>query len=299
MTLSKILFVDDEPLLRLTVSSDLQDAGYAVDTAEDGHRACAGLAENSYDLVVTDLVMEGIDGMQVLQEAKRCDPTCGVILMTGYGDMDSVIEALRFGADDYLLKPYKREELFFRLARCLEKGQLQRDLRDVEKKLRRSHAELEEKVHTRTLELQVKHRELSDVNTALRVLLEQQEKSKNEIEETVGTNLKENILPYLGLLKEEMRGRKGEMYTSIMETSIQNITSTFSKQLTSDWLNLTPREIQVANLVKQGLASKDIANLLKITLGTVEFYRLNLRKKLGIHKRKINLRSYLLSFPGT
>ncbi len=99
MTQAKILFVDDEPLLRLTVGSDLQDAGYLVKTAENGHQACAELAENSYDLVLTDLVMEGIDGMQVLQEAKRCDPTCGVILMTGYGDMDSVIEALRCGAD--------------------------------------------------------------------------------------------------------------------------------------------------------------------------------------------------------
>jgi len=129
MNQAKILLVDDEPPLRLTVGSDLQDAGYVVKTAEDGHLACAELAENSYDLVVTNLVMKGIDGMQILQEAKCCDPTCGVILMTGYGDMDSVIEALHYGADDYLLKPYKREELFFRLARCLEKGRLQRDLR--------------------------------------------------------------------------------------------------------------------------------------------------------------------------
>ncbi|MBE9580275.1 MAG: response regulator [Proteobacteria bacterium] len=289
--------MDDEPLLRLTMSSDLQDAGYAVDTAEDGHRACANLAENSYDVVVTDLVMEGIDGMQVLQEAKRCDPTCGVILITGYGDMNSVIEALRLGADDYLLKPYKREELIFRLARCLEKGQLQRDLRETEKKLRQSHAELEDRVHKRTLELQVQHQKLFDANTALRVLLEQQEKSKKEIEQTISQNLKKNIFPYLDLLKDEVRDGKGAMYTTIMETNIQDITSTFSKQLSSELLKLTPREIQVADLVRQGLTSKDIVKLLNITLGTVEFYRLNLRKKLGIHKRKINLRSYLLSFP--
>jgi DNA-binding NarL/FixJ family response regulator len=297
MTQAKILLVDDEPLLRLTMSSDLQDAGYAVDTAEDGHRACANLAENSYDVVVTDLVMEGIDGMQVLQEAKRCDPTCGVILITGYGDMNSVIEALRLGADDYLLKPYKREELIFRLARCLEKGQLQRDLRETEKKLRQSHAELEDRVHKRTLELQVQHQKLFDANTALRVLLEQQEKSKKEIEQTISQNLKKNIFPYLDLLKDEVRDGKGAMYTTIMETNIQDITSTFSKQLSSELLKLTPREIQVADLVRQGLTSKDIVKLLNITLGTVEFYRLNLRKKLGIHKRKINLRSYLLSFP--
>ncbi len=99
--------MDDEPLVRLTVSSDLEDTGYAVNTAEDGHVACARLDESSYDLVVTDLVMEGMGGMQVLQEAKQRDPTCGVILMTGYGDMESVIKVLRHGADDYLLKAYK------------------------------------------------------------------------------------------------------------------------------------------------------------------------------------------------
>ncbi|MCK5915136.1 MAG: response regulator [Deltaproteobacteria bacterium] len=293
---TKILLVDDEPLLRLTMSSDLQDAGYNVKTAEDGHQACADLAENFYDMVVTDLIMEGIDGMQVLQEAKRLDPTCGVILITGYGDKGSVIKALRYGADDYLLKPYKREELFFRLARCLEEVNLQRDLKKTELQLRLSHAELEEKVHERTLELQAKHQALSDANTALRVLLEQQGKSKKEIEQTISKNLKDNILPYLDLLKYEVRDKKGIMYTDLIETSIQNITSTFSKELSSDLLNLTPREIQVANLVRQGRTSKDIMKLLSLTLGTVEFYRLNLRKKLGIHKKKINLRSYLLSF---
>lgn len=293
---TKILLVDDEPLLRLTVSSDLLDAGYIVKSVEDGHQACVEISGNSYDLVITDLIMEGINGIQVLQEVKRSDPTCGVILMTGYGDMDSVIKALRFGADDYLLKPYKHEELFFRLDRCLEKRKLQLELKNTELQLRLSHADLENKVDERTLELQEKHRELSDVNTALRVLLDQQEKSKKEIEQAISKNLQDNILPYLGLLKNEVKGNKGAMYANLMETSIQNITSTFSKQLSSDLLNLTPREIQVANLVRLGRSSKDIVKLLNITLGTVEFYRLNLRKKLGIHKKKINLRSYLLSF---
>lgn len=299
MNQAKILLVDDEELLRLTVSRDLQDAGYAVETVEDGHQACASLAENSYDMVVTDLVMEGIDGMQVLKEAKHRDPTCGVILLTGYGNMDSAIEALRRGADDYLLKPYQREELFLRLARCLEKGKLRRELRETEKKLRQSHAELEKKVQKRTMELQMKNQEISDANTSLRVLLEQQERSKKEIEQTISNNLKENILPYLDLLKEEMKDRKGEIYTTIIETNIDKITSSFSKELSSKLLNLTPREIQVANLVRQGRTSNNIAELLNLTHGTVESYRLNLRKKLGINGRKINLRSYLLSFPSS
>jgi DNA-binding NarL/FixJ family response regulator len=297
MTRTKVLLVDDEELLRLTVSSDLTDAGYTVETAEDGHQACKKLAENSYDLIITDLIMEGLDGMQVLKESKRLDPTCSVILLTGYGHMDSAIESLRLGADDYLLKPYQCDELLFRLARCLEKTQLQRMLKKTEKKLRQSHTEMESKVHKRTLELQVKNQEISDANTTLRVLLEQQEKSKKEIEETISKNLKENIYPYLDILKEALQDKQETAYLTIIENNIHKITSSFNKKLSSELLNLTPREIQVANLIRQGRSSKDIAELLNLTPGTIEFYRQNLRKKLGISGQKTNLRSYLLSFP--
>ncbi len=297
MLKNTVLVVDDEELLRLTVSRDLQEAGYTVEIAEDGREACAKLAENSYDLVLTDLAMEEIDGIRVLKEVKRRDPECGVVLLTGNGNMDSVISALRSGVDDYLLKPYNREELFFRLARCLEKSRLRRQLKDAEEKLRQSYGELEKKVDKRTRELQTKHQELFDANTTLRVLLAQQEKSKKAIEQNITDNLKESIFPYLDLLKEEMRDRKGAIYTTIIETNIHKITSTFSKELSSRLLNLTPREIQVANLVRQGRTNKDIAELLDLAHGTVEFYRQNLRKKLGITGQKLNLRSYLLSFP--
>ncbi len=297
MTKTSILLVDDEEILRLTVSSDLQDAGYDVDTAVDGRQACIFLAEKSYDLIITDLLMEDVDGLQVMEEARRLDPMCSIILLTGHGNVESVVEALRGGADDYLLKPYKHEELLFRLTRCLEKRKLRVELKETERRLRQSHAELERKVQERTLELQVKNQEIFDSNTTLRVLLEQHKKSKEEIEETISNNLKENVFPYLDLLKEEEKGKKSAVYATIIETNIQKITSTFSKQLSSVLLNLTPREIQVANLVRQGQTSKDIAGLLSLTPGTVEFYRLNLRKKLGIKSKKVNLRTYLLSFP--
>lgn len=297
MTQIKILLVDDEELLRATLSSDLEEAGYAVETAVDGHQACVMLNGNSYDLIITDLIMEGVDGIQVLKEARRIDPMCGGILLTGYGNMDSAIEAIRCGADDYLLKPYQYEELLFRLDRYFEKRRLRLLLGETEKQLRQSHAELEKKVQQRTMELQVKHQEVSDANTTLRVLLEQQENYRKEIEKTIAANLKENILPYLDLLKEELKGRKGAVYTSVIETNIHEITSSFSKDLSSELLDLTPREIQVATLVRQGRSSKDIAELLTLSHGTVEFYRQNLRQKLGISGKKTNLRSYLLSFP--
>jgi len=305
-----ILLVDDEELLCLTVGNNLRVAGYDVEVAENSQQACAMLDKKTYDLVLTDLVMEGGGGLQVLKRAKSIDPLCSVILMTGYGSMNSAISALRDGADDYILKPYENDELLFRISRCMQKRVLQLELQKAEKELQKSHAALEKKVHDRTralqaeikrnqktqLELEEKNQEIIDRNITLRVLLEQQEKAKRDLERTIMENLKKNIFPYLDLLQNKLKSRKEEMCISIIKTNIDDITSTFTQDLSSALLDLTPREVKIAELIKQGKSSKDIAMLLNIAVGTVEFYRNNIRKKLGIRNRKVNLRTYLLTF---
>ena len=127
-----ILLVDDELVIRTTFSEDLADGGYEVSTAENGEVALEKLKNNQYNLVVTDLMMEGLNGLQVLQEVKKIDPEIGVIILTGFGDMNSAIEALRLGADDYLLKPCKTEELLIRISRCLDKQEANRKIKVYE-----------------------------------------------------------------------------------------------------------------------------------------------------------------------
>ena len=82
---------------------------------------------------------------------------------------------------------------------------------------------------------------------------------------------------------------------SSIEADLMDIVSPFSRQLSSNYPNLTPREIQIASLIKEGRDSKEIADLLDLSLPTIEFHRNNLRKKLKLRNRKINLRSYLLT----
>lgn len=124
MAKKSILVVDDEEIIRHTLSRDLLEAGYAVKSVESGARALEELAETYYDLIVTDLLMEGLDGIQVLKEAKKINPEICVMILTGFGDMTSAIDALRLGADDYILKPYDFTEIELRIQRCLEKQQL-------------------------------------------------------------------------------------------------------------------------------------------------------------------------------
>jgi YesN/AraC family two-component response regulator len=120
----KILLVDDDPLILQSISSALEQEEYHVTTADNGEEAIELINKNHFDLVLTDLVMDNVDGMAVLKEAKEKNPDGIVIILTGYGDLISAIEALRLDADDYLLKPCETEELTFRISSSLEKMEL-------------------------------------------------------------------------------------------------------------------------------------------------------------------------------
>jgi DNA-binding NtrC family response regulator len=127
-----ILLVDDDFIITAGTGSDLEEKGYAVTTANSGEAAIELLNESFFDLVITDLVMTPINGMDVLRKSKEINPETMVIILTGFGDTTSAIDALRFDADDYLLKPCEPEEMYFRVSRCLEKLELKRKIRIYE-----------------------------------------------------------------------------------------------------------------------------------------------------------------------
>jgi DNA-binding CsgD family transcriptional regulator len=102
-------------------------------------------------------------------------------------------------------------------------------------------------------------------------------------------------LPYLEKLKGGMLDEKQMTYLKLLESNLNDIISPFLQKLSSQYLNLTPTEIQVANLVREGKSTKEISSLLNISKRAVEFHRNNIRDKLGLKKAKANLRSYLLS----
>jgi len=153
----------------------------------------------------------------------------------------------------------------------------------------------EETLKRRERELEVKSRNLEELNTALKILLKQREYDKNELEERVLTNVKQLILPYIEKLKKVNIEDREIAYVNIVESNLKDITSSFSNRLSSKYLNFTPREIQIANLIKEGRTTKEIADILNTSPGTVDFHRDNIRTKLNLKKSKANLRSYLLT----
>ncbi|MFB3925487.1 MAG: PAS domain-containing protein [Syntrophales bacterium] len=154
----------------------------------------------------------------------------------------------------------------------------------------------EQTLKKREKELKIKSENLEKVNTALKVLLKQREDDKKELEEKILANVKEVLLPYIEKLKRtKLDDYQAENLREI-ETNLKDIISPFIRSLTTKYLNLTPREVQIASLVKEGKTTKEIAELLNTSTAAVDFHRNNIRIKLGLKNRKANLRTHLLSY---
>ena len=137
--------------------------------------------------------------------------------------------------------------------------------------------------------------ELEESNIALKVLLKQREGDKSELEQKVITNVKEMVLPYLEKLKRVNLKPKDKTVVDIIDSHLNDIISPMMQKLANASIILTPQEIQVASLVKDGKASKEIAGILNVSETTVHFHRKNLRRKFGLSNSQTNLRSYLIS----
>jgi DNA-binding response OmpR family regulator len=133
MKMYTLLLVDDDPFILEGIGEDLKHNGYQVTCADSGDEAVSLLEKNTYDLVITDLVMARTDGIQVLKKTKDTNSETVVIILTGYGDMVSAIDALRNHADDYLLKPCESAEITYRINRCLKLAELSRQIKIYQK----------------------------------------------------------------------------------------------------------------------------------------------------------------------
>lgn len=116
-----ILIVDDEEALREGLGKVLEDEGYTVIAAESGERALTILHNQKVDLILTDIRMPGMSGLDLLKKVREINNKLGVIILTGYGEIESYIEAMNFGAMEYVSKPFKMNELKFIVNKILNR----------------------------------------------------------------------------------------------------------------------------------------------------------------------------------
>ena len=165
----------------------------------------------------------------------------------------------------------------------------------AEKALHKAKNELEYRVGERTGELELKTKSLEEINTAMKVLLKKRQEDKTEIEDNVMTNVKNLVAPYFEKIKKTKLDDQQEAFLSIIESNLNEITSPFTRRMSLKYLNLTPTEIRIANLIRYGSSSKKIAELMNVSPRTIDTHRKNIRRKIGLQGHRGNLRSYLLS----
>jgi DNA-binding CsgD family transcriptional regulator len=176
------------------------------------------------------------------------------------------------------------------------------NIKRMEEQLQIAHDELGKRVMERTAELldandqlKLQSRKLEEFNAALKVLLQSRENDQMDLEEKILLNMKNLVLPYLKKLKTARMDPDHSTYLDILEHNLQEIISPFSTNLSSKYVGLTPKEIQIAGLIRDGMTTKDIADILLSGEKTIETHRHNIRTKLGLKKEKVNLMSYLQS----
>jgi len=129
--MAKILIVDDEKNMRRTLSIALEEMEHTPYEASSGSEALTLIEKDIYDIILTDLVMDGIDGLELLQRAKLLSPTTEVLLMSAYGTIDRAVDAMRLGAYDFIVKPFSNEQLRLVLEKALRQMQLKQTVKHL------------------------------------------------------------------------------------------------------------------------------------------------------------------------
>ncbi|MBN1548740.1 MAG: PAS domain S-box protein [Syntrophaceae bacterium] len=149
------------------------------------------------------------------------------------------------------------------------------------------------KLMEREKELEEQSKKLDESNVALRVLLQRVETDKRALEEDVLLNIKDLIFPYIDKLKKTGLNSLQSSYLNVILANLHDVISSFPSHLSVKYSDLTPAEIQIANLIKQGKSTKEVSEILGLSPRTIETHRRNMRKKLGIRSHGTNLRTYL------
>jgi DNA-binding NtrC family response regulator len=173
MKLSKemrILVVDDEDSVRDVLSQVLEEGGFKVTEAANGSEALVQLEKTPFPLVITDIVMPEMTGIELLKNIKNRYPSTEVIIITSHASLGTAVEALRCGAYDYLFKPFKDLDLILAATeRAVEKIQLKAENQKLVNKLKGQNTELERRVKKRTLELErINHQLIKEIQERIR-----------------------------------------------------------------------------------------------------------------------------------
>jgi len=301
----RILIVDDEVIITSQLEALLTSVGYSVvGVAFSSEEAVPMARETKPDLILMDIFMDGMSsGINAAQKIKD-ELNIPIIFISGYSEEELVSKAKQVEPLGYLLKPFQANQVTTSIEVALHKFKIDREFKEAHDSLEKQFLERNEEltkaneaIKERQQELEIRTLELEETNAALKILIELREAGKRELEEKVLANVKTLIDPYLRKLRENDLSPTQNIYLQILESNLADITAPFLRNLAMKYTGLTPKEVQVAVLVKDGKNTKQIAQIIDTTVRAVEFHRHSLRDKLNLRNKKANLRTFLMALP--
>jgi DNA-binding NarL/FixJ family response regulator len=313
------MIVDDEVIPATYLQEQLIALGYTVAAVSTSGKEAIDIARQVMpDLLLMDIRfpnddMDGIEAAEIIDQ----DLDIPVVFLSGFSEKEIINRSRLSGAYGFLTKPITADQIKPTIEIAIYKKELDRKLRkaneDLDRRILERTAELTRANHQLNIEITERNRvnreleqkekelafnafNLQETNAALKVLLKQRKEDRLQLEEKVIANVREFVLPFIERLKQTGLTETQTTYLEIVETNLKDITAPFSPRLSPRYMTLTPNEIHVVNLVKQGKRTREIAELLDRTYGTVGSRRCHIRKKIGIKGKKANLRTQLLSY---
>ena len=314
----RLMLIDDEVVIALQLKELLLSLGYeVVGIASSGEMAVEMALDLKPDLLLVNIVMEGrLDGIDAIEKIQASGENIPVVFLTAHADQALIERAKNVAPLGYILKPFQDWQINTTVEIALHKmeleQQLQKTLENMEAQVKTRTKELfdanekfqkEIKIREKALTL-LKEREkeleemsfdLKETNIAVEVLLSKRDRDRQELIDKLMLNFSELITPYIDKLRLTGLSNKQETYVDIIESNIEESKSPIREGMSDEYLRLTPTEIQVANLLKQGKSTKVIAEIMSLSPRTIESYRDSIRKKFGLRHKKVNLRTFLIS----
>jgi len=278
----KILIVDDESPFRVGIRCYLADEGYAIVEADRGPAALKIFETEKPDLVLLDLRMPKMSGLEVLRELRARSADVPVVMISGAGEMSDVVESMHLGAWDFVLKPISDMRILREVVhKGLDRLRLLRENQEY-------RVRLEEMIAQRTAQLATANAALQRKTIALEEIL-----ATYQADSTRRTaRIVERIDQFVRPLLDGGIGARHELLTQF-EAAISDATSESLDWMSQKLATLTPAELRVCEMIRRGMGSKEIATAIDISADTVETHRRNIRRKLQINNETINLSTFL------
>jgi FixJ family two-component response regulator len=277
MSQASLLVLDDDAQLGRMLQSALAAWGIGAEIFQEPRQALDRLQQHAYDVVLLDIVMPDMNGMEVLVHLREVCPETKVIMMTGYADKTVAIEALRAGAFDFLEKPIELDVLSHTVNRALEAQTMERAHRQTLEELRCS----QEKLQAHANDLEQLNTELRETHQAMLVLARNADRARYEMEERMIMHLRALILPLVEDMRHDDRLQAYEAHLAMLGQAIEDAVAGLATHLAT-LPSLSTREMRIALMIKNGMTTEDIAMNLHISPETVKTHRRNIRKKLGL-----------------